>query len=51
MFRLFLHGLGQFFPTGFHDAWIVYHFIGNGNLAAEFFLLNYQNTVAGASQI
>ena len=51
MFRLFLHDRSQLFSTGFFYTWIIYHFIGNGDLAAKFFLLDYQNTVAGAGQI
>ena len=49
--RLAAHGLGELRAAGALDAGIVHDFMGNGDLAAEFFFFHYDNAVFGSCQV
>ena len=45
------HGLGQILAGGAEHTGIIHDFVGNGDLAAEFFLFQHQSPVLGPGQI
>ena len=50
-FGLGAHSLGQLRAAGAFDAGVIHDFVGNGDLAAEFFFLDHDHAVFGSCQV